>query len=83
VIRITLGEIDTAALRRFSKIYAIAADGICPVWDSHRMLPWTDPSLPAPLIEEGGVDVEGLGSNNIEPIKARITEAGGTRGILL
>ena len=81
MIYIKLAEITPEALKRFSKIYVVSTDKIHLVWDSHRMLPWTDPSLPATLIEEGAIRVTAFESDEIEPIKARVVDAGGARGV--
>ncbi len=77
---ITLDEITRDALWRFQKIYAQSEDmGQVLIWNSHKLLPWSDPTLPAPPTEDGTVRVNGLGDSDLEPVRQRIRNAGGER----
>ncbi len=81
MIVITLADISTTALNRFSKLFAVCPDREILLWDSHKMLPMVAPDQPATLVENAAVEVSSLGASDLEPLYAAIRAADGARGI--
>ena len=79
---ITLDEITPEALKRFQNIYAVSPTETCLVWDSHRLPRFVSQTAPAPVIEDGTVQVAGVGNNDLDPIRDKIRAAGGDHGLV-